>query len=344
VYRSREFLNLNSRSFDYSPTGFFGTETVFHGRKVKRIQHFKKVPFINLGLLLGRTKSGESRIESQNPYEFLGPVASQLLDEAPYSLKSNLLKDFIHRNKVVLKKFRLPWFLPTALGGLGLPPYGTFVPRSIDLRLARLFNEGKVIQSGSSAHQTRLLEILAHIRRPKQETWLTWNYVQRRTKDLFGLSTLDYTRQISVSSSDNQKSFVNLESIQGLLAVEALFTHKDLFDLFSSEDVLFKLYIKQLKVSGVFKPRHFKEYKSSFPKHLSEKTRQSVEVYMLQREKQWNLLLSSKIPLPEPYSFNPFTNMVKYLHIPIGVQIRVGENPYFGNVLTTNITNSLIKL
>jgi len=112
TYVSDRFCNMNSREFTVEPDGTF-----------------VEVPFVNYGLFLGLGRSesvitdlgaqgGERGLHDEGP---LWQRALALLEQAPQSLRHRLYNSFLDYNSKVLKSVRLPWFLPTAYGGLGLP-------------------------------------------------------------------------------------------------------------------------------------------------------------------------------------------------------------------------------
>jgi len=72
---------------------------------------------INMGLMLGRSKSGEI----SNEIHTLGTRARELKSTCPLKRWPAVKSLFIKQNWELLTKHPLPWFLPEWLGGLGLP-------------------------------------------------------------------------------------------------------------------------------------------------------------------------------------------------------------------------------
>jgi hypothetical protein len=72
---------------------------------------------INMGLVLGRSKSGEISTEIQ----MLGSKCKDLKNTCPPSRWPAVKSMYIKQNWQLLNKYPLPWFLPEWFGGLGLP-------------------------------------------------------------------------------------------------------------------------------------------------------------------------------------------------------------------------------
>lgn len=146
VYFSSRFLNMNSTSFRYRELPW--KYVVENGSD--RPIHFIETPSINMGLMLGMTRSGMS---DPNKDGTIGSRARDLVRSCPrllflnhgtnvcYDLVEKVLGNFIHFNKGKLQEANLPWFIPEKFGGLGLPCVGRFQPRTLDLRIARKIYE-----------------------------------------------------------------------------------------------------------------------------------------------------------------------------------------------------------
>jgi hypothetical protein len=110
TYFTREFAMINSAEFRSVAVRQVG-DSEFHV--------FRKVKKLHCGLLAGKGKTGNSeKLNTEN----IGAMAHQLLDTLPKEWKNRALSQFIVRHRIVLDRAgSRPWFLPTWLGGLGLP-------------------------------------------------------------------------------------------------------------------------------------------------------------------------------------------------------------------------------
>jgi len=118
---SRKFAQVNSANFvrrdaphmDKDPKG------------KERMSEFDRVEYVNLGLLFGLKRSGERLgVDAVIAGEegSLGTRAHELVNTCPGELKHSMLKMFISHHRKSLEKARpLPWFVPEAWGGVGLP-------------------------------------------------------------------------------------------------------------------------------------------------------------------------------------------------------------------------------
>jgi hypothetical protein len=224
VYISRTFLNINSTTFDYTPLDPVRTTVIRHVDfvEVERLVLFRKVQYVNLGLLFGLKRSGGKVSSADIGVEIggIGARARDLIDNCPVLLREKVLADFIHRHTDVLRQARVPWFLPESLGGLGLPSAGRFCPSDRELRLARVILDDKSIRIPS---------------KPVATPWKVWEYAQKRLKnwpsDLNAITNMNYE---FVGGMTGQ-GMTSKQSIFGLACVEALFRCKGLSDLYDSK-------------------------------------------------------------------------------------------------------------
>jgi len=302
---------MNSVSFRYYPDGYEGYQVYDKNHILRnRVCHYNNVPFINMGLLLGRPKSGSSRMDATNPYEFLGSCATELIHFCPSEMRERVLCQYLHINDKVLKRYKLPWFLPVTFGGLGLPSSGKYFPNEIDLKRARLLNEGTVIFS-QLRQCLRKDNPFLPISRPKFNNWLTWEYVQKRKQQLIKDSVVTSTPEYFNDSNKPICPFfpfrvISEEKLEGMLAVESIFRSQNLNDVFClNPDIDRKL--QRLQVDG--QNKYIMKVKGKL-KRVSEGAaidfikKESVRLYMKKREKQWQTTLSNKYVLPEPYHVN----------------------------------------
>jgi hypothetical protein len=99
TYDSHVFGSMNSHTFENSSG------------------EWKLVPYVNLGLLMGSTRTSEAKIKS--PLE-LGVKHQKLMETCPPHLRKTLTTMFLETHKEKLNTFNGPWFFPQWMGGLGL--------------------------------------------------------------------------------------------------------------------------------------------------------------------------------------------------------------------------------
>jgi hypothetical protein len=139
TYVSREFIDINSTSFERHETTHDIKTTRKDGSTVLRPCPFFQTKYVNIGLLYGLKRSGGAigLNDQADPHNTVGTRARELLRLAPAELRECLMKKFISYHKDFLEKTRLPWYVPEWLGGLGLPIGSWGGPTELDLRLAR---------------------------------------------------------------------------------------------------------------------------------------------------------------------------------------------------------------
>jgi hypothetical protein len=206
VYLSREFLNINSTTYDYHSGGY--------SRKAFRDQlnFFSLVPYVNLGLLLGIKRSGTGS-NSTRDFSF-SAIAHKLVNGAPSLLRERLLGQYIWFNQHLFPN-NVPWFLPVQFGGLGLPTVGTYQLRDEDLRWLAKY------QSMNDAPELPSF--------PVSKDWKVWQYATALAKPLF--------REVGVNFKNlpdlKRKDALSLNDLYGRLAVTSLFRSESLQDLFT---------------------------------------------------------------------------------------------------------------
>jgi hypothetical protein len=213
VYFSKNFLNINSTTFNYYPEGYEGyTVPKKDGTIAYRFRHFRQIQYVNLGLLLSLKRSGGAfNATDSDDYGSLGSRTHNLVSTSPSWLREEVLACFIHRNIKKLQQFNLPWFIPENLGGLGLPSVGRFQPSDKDLRISRKIYEHPIV--------------FKPIMKPVTGNWKVWKYAMDRISVVPGASgTLQTMYEFNGNTS--------LSQIAGLYCVEALFRVKKLDKLF----------------------------------------------------------------------------------------------------------------
>jgi len=156
TYYTSEFVEINSRQFTrlkdetdeilvenhVKPHYVLDPKTqrlVFrkgHYAFTKRQLRFRAVKFVNLGLLVGmkRSAGGVGLDALTDPIDGLASRYETLLRDCPSHLKEEVHKAFVARHRLVLAGSKLPWYIPTWLGGVGL--IGLREPSDIDRRIA----------------------------------------------------------------------------------------------------------------------------------------------------------------------------------------------------------------
>jgi len=166
TYFSRDFVEINSTQFlrvEPKPK----TVTGKTGRLVTRLVPFAITPYVNMGLMTGLKRSGLNiGLNDQNdPRNNIGVRYRELLRLCPEALREEVHKRFINHHRELLRRTRLPWYVPEWLGGMGLT--GLREPSELDRRIAQhiLFN-WKKHHPVSLAHQ--------------EAPWKTWEIASRR--------------------------------------------------------------------------------------------------------------------------------------------------------------------
>nr|QIC52827.1 MAG: RNA-dependent RNA polymerase [Apple narna-like virus 2] len=137
VYKSREFATINSQLFMVDPTHLAVDKITNKAFKC----HFRLVPYVNLGLIFGmkRSEGGHTFTDQAGPND-IGARTKELLRLTPQDLRQEVF-EYFKENNPMMKTLRLPWFVPTWLGGLGIPQeFGD--PSDLDLRIA-----GRILQN-----------------------------------------------------------------------------------------------------------------------------------------------------------------------------------------------------
>lgn len=169
VYRSREFLNMNSTTYNYLRDGAYAIEVYRDGVPVHRVIHYELVPYVNMGLLLGLKRSGGKQQQKDlgSTDSSIGARARELIRLCPPYIAEQVLRQYINENHNLLVSLRIPWFLPESFGGVGLPIVGAFKPANRELRLARV-----ILNTGVKVP-----------RKPLDVDWNTWQLVSRRFEE-----------------------------------------------------------------------------------------------------------------------------------------------------------------
>jgi len=102
TYFSNNFCTINS--------------VIFEKDKRSGIWYTRK--YVNMGLVLGRSKDGQNKVTLNK----LGSLSRDLKSSCPTTVWPKVKKMFIRNNRNELNRYpNLPWFIPEWLGGIGLP-------------------------------------------------------------------------------------------------------------------------------------------------------------------------------------------------------------------------------
>jgi len=239
VYYSKNFLNINSTTFNFypydrtDPDNFPGYEGLIivtpeppllekFWKKTYRVRCFQLVKYVNLGLLLGMKRSGGAfTLEDSDGHLTLGARCHQLIADAPEMVHSIVMKKFIMNNMKSLCKYNLPWFVPEKFGGMGLP----VVDRSsseLERRVAnKIYRNSKKFSMPS---------------KPVDAPWKVWKYVTERFPDSkFNISTNQLYTLSNKYGPEIKSEFSNLDTLRGLACVEQLFRATSISDLYDDK-------------------------------------------------------------------------------------------------------------
>jgi hypothetical protein len=258
VYFNKFLLNINSENFIHYPTGY---QSVLSSRGKWRLQHYESVGTINMGLFMGLQRStiiqplSEKKQRERDEvnkityldvkkhkittkelssidvagtnsgldFQTFGARARELIGNCPYNLRERVLGAFIHKHEKNII-FKLPYFIPEHLGGLGLPTVGGHCSSDSDLRFARKIFENP--------------DVFPLPKRSPTASWRFWEYAMKRFPEP-RMRMNDFVTHTNLSLND----------IRGLGCVEAMFrisTLKSLFEEIQKSDKAEKIYQMQL--------------------------------------------------------------------------------------------------
>jgi len=241
VYQSREFFNINSRSF-----------TVRGDRRYV-------TPYVNMGILTGKKRSENLSLSKEGGYKLIGALARELIRESPDSIHELVLGQFIYRHWNFLKSLSIPWFLPEYVGGLGLPEVGeVFRTCSYDR-----FRAGLIYDS--------FLDQVPHF---STSAWRVFDYARLKTNrhiELLGMPEVK-----SKTDLVDQSKFYTLGDYRSLYAIESMLTNRlryrtndddpsfvfKLFNPLSVDQIKNKeaAYLKKLRAFWKFEPEFQSRY------------------------------------------------------------------------------------
>lgn len=229
VYYSSHFLNMNSRTYSRVndlPFEDFHIPGEHELVTVKRQPAFQIVPFVNLGLFYGITRSVGDDTNASSPLESVASRARELVQGSPEVIRETVLANYIRYHREELDKLKVPWYLPEHLGGLGLPiiPGTRHVPTDLDLRLARLVHVYSIYPNEEN-------KVFHLPRRPAQKEWQMWSLVAQKL-DLLKIDTSPAALHTQMDMITTSRFYFNtrvsLQTIGARMVVAELFNCKSL--------------------------------------------------------------------------------------------------------------------
>jgi len=156
-YDTDRFVQINSRNF--IPVDLhmkrqrlaYIDELAEYAEGDQYFSYFEEVPFVNLRLLIGYPRSTAVEVPEDFKITSLGSRQRDFLLDGPMWLFSQLSVLFYARNEELIKSSKLPWFVPTKYGGLGLnsrlTPFGDDISE-IDRAVCALISKSSSFKSG----------------------------------------------------------------------------------------------------------------------------------------------------------------------------------------------------
>jgi hypothetical protein len=142
TYFSREFININSTNFRYVPGRMVASVRIAEGGPGAGVFYTnERVPFvltryINMGLVRGLKRSGGGASLAEDGGRWtVGARYREMMRTCPEDMKEMAHREFVKHNN--LDEYKIPWFMPEWIGGLGLLYEGTpHRPSDLDRRIA----------------------------------------------------------------------------------------------------------------------------------------------------------------------------------------------------------------
>jgi len=124
TFLSDKFCQINSVNFKRLSVARDSIEVGRSGALVNRPLWFEATSYVNLGLLFGLKRSGEKvGVDAvADSDSTIGERCRQLMATVPGDLKESAMRVFLRHHWSLLNELGpIPWFLPEAWGGVGLP-------------------------------------------------------------------------------------------------------------------------------------------------------------------------------------------------------------------------------
>jgi len=229
TFLTKAFAQINSTNFKKldTPVDEYDSES-----GITRQMWFKQGQYINLGLLYGLKRSGEKvglDVVADAKIS-LGARCRDLIRNCPLELRESVMRLFLSHHRQQLNQLRdIPWFVPEALGGVGLPtvpqacetadlePYGIHEERPIRIsplcRKTKRKDDVREFQWGPSRLDLQIANKIVRSPRdelgklkypvgkaPVEAPWATHRLVMQRLP-----IPLKYSKDIDHEVADNWK-------------------------------------------------------------------------------------------------------------------------------------------
>jgi hypothetical protein len=140
TFVSKVFANINSRNFRYRPKEPYTIEVIdrrpgFYGALRKREIVFHQTPIVLMGIMLDKVRSGTKDTKTQRKIDLMEFKYNDLIKNCPSYCLKEVHNLFIKSHENELSRYKIPWYMPTWIGGLGLTGYKR--PSDLDLRKAQ---------------------------------------------------------------------------------------------------------------------------------------------------------------------------------------------------------------
>jgi hypothetical protein len=291
VYFDAYYLNINSTSFIYYPNGYEGyfqsgeNINIFSG--AKRMNHYQKIGYPNLGLLFDIKRSGVRGLDSSLSLT-IGQRCREFIDNCPPDMRERCMGQFLYREfskrsefdrirglireltpkiryakgdelyklkykRQLLQKDLSRHFSPV---NLGLPMYlpiefgGLGFPEVGQYRCKKLD-----IKVANALHDAITRSEIKLPQKPIKTSWKIWSYAMKRFRTL-GLDKYKHViepEDVRNIRLDQQMGLISNSTVMNLLCVESLFNCSDISEIYeeleeSSRKVEYAYYDKVKKI------------------------------------------------------------------------------------------------
>jgi len=278
-YWSDKFLNINSRTY-----------AVDKGEDPK----LKAIEFINLGLLLGRSRSSTTGNEKPD-FLKLGELSEELVESCPTEVREQVLRLFISFHKDELKRYNLPWFVPRKLGGIGLPNLSAeFAPTKLDCLML------------SKNLRTDKMKELSLLKVDDEKPFFVWKYALQKYESI----SRKKTPKIAITSVIDHKTFenkkiqellgqylpnttVDVDKIYAACCIDTLFdskySFKDLFKVNKKDKMKREIDIKAHYLEKLWKPSKSEKLLNLYERHVGKTAEGRIEYIKHLERKEFEL-------------------------------------------------------
>lgn len=189
----------------------------------------KEIKYINMGLVYGQKKSGERGKE----VHMLGSLHQELKKTCPEQYWPSASKLFLKRNKEALQKYKLPWYLPGWLGGLGLVPPDNWDDLQDRMVAHSIMTSINKMENSSKMFSYDVPKVVGC--EPK---WLMYNLVLQELNKNFGWLDKHPYKEVEYEGTTRNLEEESL-NFRKWKIIELLFTNPLQYDETSDREVLF---------------------------------------------------------------------------------------------------------